>query len=420
MPERRNLKQGRHPSQPQRGRWRSAFIWVALAIVSIFSTAASPAWAEDGAGKLVVYDYRQAGDDNRVRVIVHFDRKPEVAWFLLRAPHRLVIDLPETEFGIDEKATAPAGLVTRVRYGRMEPGRSRMIFTMTGPFAVEDLSVLRNESSPGWRLIVDIASASEEAFEAAMRERIAAASPEAGSASEDAGAPRKNHRFTVAIDAGHGGIDGGARGVSGTEEKTITLAFALELRKKLEDTGKYDVVLTRSQDVFLRLDERVRIAREAGADLLISIHADAIRLPNFRGATVYTLSERASDAEAAATAARENLSDQIAGLVVEDEKDEVTDILIDLIRRETHAFSIHFARTLLDELRGKVLLVGNPLRSAGFIVLKAPDVPSVLIELGYLSSAKDESELRDAAWRAKAADSIVKAIGRFAAAKAGG
>jgi len=368
---------------------------------------------------LVAYEYMMAGDENRARIVLNFDREPEVNWFLLRAPHRLVIDLPETEFGIDEKETEPRGLISRVRYGRMAAGHSRMIYTMPGPFKVEDVSVLKNESSPGYRLIVDVVSASESAFEAAMRERITAA-PDAGTAKETEKEKPADDRFTIALDAGHGGIDGGARGVSGTFEKSITLTFAEELKKKLEETGKYNVVLTRSDDVFLRLDERVRIARESEADLLISIHADAISLRDFRGATIYTLSDRASDAEAAATAARENLSDEIAGLTTEDEQDHVTDILFDLIRRETHAFAIHFARTLLDELGETVHLVGNPLRSAGFLVLKAPDVPSVLVELGYLSNPEDEKQMNDPAWRAKAVDSVLQAINIFAASRAGG
>lgn len=368
---------------------------------------------------LVAYEYTIAGDENRVRIVLNFDREPKVSWFLLRAPHRLVVDLPETEFSIEEQEAEPRGLISRVRYGRMTQGHSRMIYTMPGPFKVEEVSVLKNESSPGHRLIVDIVSASESAFEAAMRERLNIA-PEAGTATNAPARKPKEDRFTIALDPGHGGIDGGARGVSGAFEKTITLSFAKELKDRLEETGKYNVVLTRSEDVFLRLDERVRIARENEADLLISIHADAISMRNFRGATIYTLSDRASDAEAAATAARENLSDEIAGLTVEEEQDHVTDILFDLIRRETHAFSIHFARTLLDELSDTVHLVGNPLRSAGFLVLKAPDVPSVLVELGYLSNAEDEKQMQDPAWRAKAVESIFDAINIFAAARAGG
>ena len=153
--------------------------------------------------------------------------------------------------------------------------------------------------------------------------------------------------------------------------------------------------MTREKDEFLRLDDRVRIAREHEADLFISIHADTIRLKGIRGATVYTVSEKASDAEAQALADRENLSDQLAGIEIEEENHEVADILIDLIRRETHSFSMRFARSLVGELSTTVGLINNPHRFAGFKVLKAPDVPSVLLELGYLSNAKDEEQLQE-------------------------
>src|SRR5690606_37485227 len=162
--------------------------------------------------------------------------------------------------------------------------------------------------------------------------------------------------------------------------------FALELKKKLEQDGRFAVHLTRDRDIFLRLDERVRIARQHGADLFLSLHADTIRYKSIRGATVYTVSDQASDAEAAAVAARENLSDELAGMAIEDGNHEVTDILMDLVRRETHTFSMRFANVLVGELSDDIALIKNPHRYAGFRVLKAPDVPSVLLELGYLSN----------------------------------
>ena len=178
--------------------------------------------------------------------------------------------------------------------------------------------------------------------------------------------------------------------------------------------GRYNVFMTREKDEFLRLDDRVRIAREHDADLFLSIHADTIRLKGIRGATVYTVSDRASDAEAQALADRENLSDQLAGIEIEEKDHEVADILVDLIKRETHSFSMRFARSLVGELKTTVSLINNPHRFAGFKVLKAPDVPSVLLELGYLSNAKDEEQLKNAEWRSKAAASISKAIEIFA------
>ena len=177
--------------------------------------------------------------------------------------------------------------------------------------------------------------------------------------------------------------------------------------------------MTRDGDEFLRLDDRVRIARERGADLLVSIHADTISVKGLRGATVYTVSDKASDPEAEALAIRENLADQVAGIDMHDTDTEVADILVDLIRRETHSFSIRFARTLVGELSNSVGVINNPHRFAGFKVLKAPDVPSVLVELGYLSNPKDEQLLQDVGWRRKAAESIAKAVADFAGVRAG-
>lgn len=364
---------------------------------------------------LKAHDYKMAGDQQYTRIVVHFDRAPDFRWFLLRDPNRLVIDMPATEFTFDPLELEPRGLVAGVQYGAVDAQRARLLFNAKGPFSVEKAEVMKNETSDGFRLIIEMRASSVEDFDKALRASMTP--PDLGSDKGDKGeAVAMKDRFTVALDAGHGGADGGARGVNGTVEKQITLLFSLELKKKLEETGRYRVVLTREDDRFLRLDERVRIAREKGADLFVSVHADAIAIRSVRGATVYTVSDKASDAEAAATAARENLSDEIAGKVPEEEQDEVEDILVDLIRRETHAFSIRFARTLIGELSSTVQMVKNPHRYAGFRVLRAPDIPSVLLELGYLSNPKDEAQLRDPAWREKTMSAIIDAISYFAKA----
>jgi N-acetylmuramoyl-L-alanine amidase len=369
---------------------------------------------------LEAHDYKMAGDAARMRIVLNFDKEPEPKWFLLRGPHRLVIDLPETKFSVDAKELKAHGLVKGVRYGRLGEGESRLILTSKAPFTVERLDVLQNEDSSGYRLVADLVAASERQFEEALSIQSQTTgstetTPKADRISQ--AVARANKRFSIVLDPGHGGIDGGAEGLNGTVEKSITLAFALELRAKLAESGNYDVYMTREKDDFLRLDERVRIARQHEADLFISIHADTIRLKGIRGATVYTVADKASDAEAQALADRENLSDQLAGIKIEDENHEVADILIELIKRETHGFSLNFARTLLSELSDTIGLINNPHRYAGFRVLKAPDVPSVLLELGYLSNPEDEEQLRDANWRGKAAQSIADAVAAFAAAK---
>jgi N-acetylmuramoyl-L-alanine amidase len=368
--------------------------------------------------------FMMAGDATRMRIVLHFDREPLTRWFLLRAPHRLVIDLPETVFAVDPQALQPRGLVSEVRYGHLEAGRSRLIVGGKGPFSIETLDILKNETSPGYRVVVDMVAASEVQFEAALSiqaDKTGSTAAPKGDRLGAAGEPAAK-KFTIAIDPGHGGIDGGANGTTGTVEKDVTLAFGLELKARLEKNPGYSIVMTREKDEFLRLDDRVRIARQADADLFISVHADTIRVRGVKGATVYTVSDRASDEAAHALAERENLADQMAGVDVREENRDVADILTDLIRRETHTFSIRFARSLVGELSSKIEMINNPHRSAGFRVLRAPDVPSVLVELGYLSDAGDEERLNDPEWRKKAVESIGAAVDGFAGerAKVGG
>lgn len=391
------------------------FIWVALlAIATCAPAAADPPLKASG--------FKLAGDATAVRIVLNFDSALEPRWFLLRGPHRLVIDLPRTDFRIEPKSLKARGLVRNVRYGALNEGSSRLILTSKGPFAVDKIEVIADEKGEGFRLVAEISATSDRAFDQALADQAVttgatAAAGKEGRVGKATTGPAR--RFAVVIDAGHGGIDGGAHGVNGTIEKDVTLTFAGELREKLAALGKYDVFMTRETDVFLPLDERVRIARQHEADLFISIHADTISRKGIRGATVYTVSDKASDAEAQATADRENLSDALAGIDIKQENQEVADILVDLIRRETHTYSVRFARSLVEEMSPVVEFINNPHRSAGFKVLKAPDVPSVLVELGYLSNVKDEALLLDPQWRAKTVDRITSAIDLFAAAKTG-
>ncbi|TPN21558.1 N-acetylmuramoyl-L-alanine amidase [Mesorhizobium sp. B2-3-3] len=392
-----------------------------LLLMAIFFGCSSVANAADA--PLVAKGYKMAGDATKMRIVMDFDREPDIKWFLLRGPNRLVIDLANSRLAIDAKDLKPRGLVKGVRLGEIGDGVSRLILTGRGPFAVDKLDVLKNEDGSGYRIAIDMSAASEREFDTALANQAlttgSTVSTDKGGRVGTGPVSNPGHRFTVVIDPGHGGIDGGAEGLNGTIEKNVTLAFATELRDKLAAIGKYDVFMTRDTDEYLRLDDRVRIARQHEADLLISIHADTISVKGIRGATVYTVSDKASDPQAQALADRENLSDQFAGMVIKDDNKEVTDILIDLIRRETHTFSMSFAHTLVGELSTSVGLINNPQRSAGFKVLKAPDVPSVLVELGYLSNAKDEAQLLNAEWRGKAAQSITNAVALFASARAG-
>ena len=220
----------------------------------------------------------------------------------------------------------------------------------------------------------------------------------------------------MVIDPGHGGVDNGTRSGEQTE-KDLVLAFGLALRDRLEKSGKYRVVMTRTDDTFIPLDDRVRIGRTQGAALFVSIHADYLARGegDAKGATIYTVSDKATDAEAERLAESENRADAIGGVNLAQEPTEVADILIDLAQRETRTFSNRFARLLMGEMKNVTRMHKHPLKSAGFRVLKAPDVPSVLVELGYVSNKGDLEHLVSDRWRTKTANSMAQAIDAFLA-----
>jgi N-acetylmuramoyl-L-alanine amidase len=374
-----------------------------------------------GEAKPSVLDVRLGLHPDMTRVVLDLSAAPEYRIFSLPDPYRVVIDMTEVDWRLSAGEPPDGrGLVAALRYGLFAVGTSRLVLDVTGPVRVRNAMVLPAAGEKPVRLVVDLEAVPESEFLRQSRGAPLVSTPMMASLTPAfVPPPRKptldmtNTKPVVVIDAGHGGVDPGAIGVTGATEKEITLAMARELKRQLEETGRYKAVLTRDSDIFIRLRDRVAIAREAGADLFISLHADSHGSRDLRGASVYTLSETASDAEAAALAMKENKADLIAGIDLSSENEIVTNILIDLAQRETKNLSAHFAAMLVNELERETRLLRNTHRFAGFAVLKAPDVPSVLVELGYLSNPKDEAQLRSAAHRAKLAGSLARAVDRY-------
>ncbi|MGC1841289.1 MAG: N-acetylmuramoyl-L-alanine amidase, partial [Pseudolabrys sp.] len=373
--------------------------------------------APSGGSQSVATDIRIGGDDKQTRFVVDLSRKIDITAFMLADPYRVVVDLPRTTFKLPANTGERArGLVKAFRYGLIMQGGSRIVLDTKAPVRLEKAFVIDAAEGQPARLVLDLVATDRASF---MRNiTLANRSAQQSASARPSDAPPKvegDARPLIVIDPGHGGIDNGAKGTGGELEKDVVLAFALTLREKLEAQGKYRVAMTRSEDEFIALGERVRFARSRNAALFVSVHADALpkREGLAEGATVYTLSENASDAEAARLAETENKADVIAGVDLTAEPDDVANILVDLAQRETKTFSMQFARTVVEELKSAARLHKHPLKSAGFKVLLAPDVPSVLVELGYMSTKDDLKQLTSANWRARTAQALAQAVDAY-------
>jgi N-acetylmuramoyl-L-alanine amidase len=373
----------------------------------------------------VASDARLAGDAKQTRFVLDLDKAIQFRAFALADPYRVVVDIPQVSFQLPAGAgIAGRGLIKAFRYGLVMPGGSRIVFDLTGPAKVAKAYVLEASNGQPPRLVLELEEVDRTTF---VQSLAADSRPELRPAIADATAaipmapavaPKPatplDSRPVVVIDPGHGGLDNGTQ--SGTEiEKTLVLGFGLALRDRIEKSGKYRVVMTRTDDTFIPLADRVRIARNQSAALFVSIHADALprHEGDAQGATIYTLSDRGSDAEAERLAEAENKADAIGGVNLTEEPTEVADILIDLAQRETRTFSNRFARLLMGEMKTTARMHKNPLKSAAFKVLKAPDIPSVLVELGYVSNKTDMENLLSDNWRSRTAGSMAQAIDAF-------
>lgn len=338
-----------------------------------------------------------------------------VPWrvFTLDEPRRLVADFREVDWGA--ATSLPVGENNRigaVRFGQFQPGWSRMVVDLKAPLGLEGAEMRIDDTNGSAVLDISLALVSDEEFSADT------GSPETpgwwvSSAAEVAKARMRqsgSERLTVVLDPGHGGIDPGAIHGDAVEKK-LMLSMARELKDALLRTGRVNVILTRDDDSFVPLETRVAIARHAEANLFVSLHADALSDGIAHGATVYTFSETASDEASAALAERHDRSDLLAGVDLHGQDDTIAGILMDLAWLENQPRSDAIANAIVLALDQEgIVLHKVPRRAAGFSVLKAPDIPSVLIEVGYLSSVRDRERVTDPAWRARVAESIATAV----------
>ncbi|MBI4967652.1 MAG: N-acetylmuramoyl-L-alanine amidase [Rhodospirillales bacterium] len=401
---------------------KSLKLLVSIFAALILGLLAAPAFAKPAAQGLRVAEHEQ-----RTRLVLDLSAKAAFATTVQADPPKVVVDFGDIDWAVPPAAfRRPTGLIRKVQF---EPP-ARLILETARPAQVSKVFLIEPNEQFGWRFVIDLVAADASPPPPAASPAAKAKSaptqaaptqtppPPAAAKTAPAPAPLTDRKPpakkpVIAIDPGHGGADPGAIGASGAYEKNITLAMARDLKDKLEAQGRYTVVLTRDRDVFLRLRERSAKARAAGADLFISLHADALPNPAIQGLSVYTLSETASDSEAQLLAEKENKADLIAGIDLSHEAPEVANILIDLAQRETMNLSAVFAAGAVEELGRQVRLLSNSHRFAGFAVLKAPDVPSVLIEMGYLSNAQEERLLRGHDYRAKLATGLARAIDRY-------
>jgi N-acetylmuramoyl-L-alanine amidase len=369
----------------------------------------------------VATDARLGGDESQTRFVMDFSRKIDMRVFTLADPYRVVIDIPQVTFELPPKAgESGRGLIKAFRFGLVMQGGSRVVFDLSKPVRIQKAFIVDSSEGAPARLVLELTATDRENFlrhvaaENASRTDL----PRASGPAANSGDPRP----LVVLDPGHGGLDTGTKGPHGEQEKDIVLDFAQRLRDRIEKAGKYRVLMTRTDDTFVPLGDRVRMARDAGAALFVSIHADS--LPHgegdAQGASIYTLSETATDSEAAKLADEENHADVIAGVDLKSEPADVAGILLDLAERETKSYSLQLAHKLVVEMKTATRLHKTPLKSAGFRVLRAPDVPSVLVELGYVSNREDLQSLLSDTWRNRTSESIAVAIdGYFATHTAG-
>jgi N-acetylmuramoyl-L-alanine amidase len=367
---------------------------------------------------------RVTSTPERARLVLDLGAETAFATLSLDEPQRIAIDVRVG--GLDAAVVGETvgegdGLVGSFTVSQVAPDRVRTVLNLSGPAQVQQAYVLEAFDDQPARLVVDLVESEADAFAAAVVADLArgpgTSSEIAAQGSTEPGQSNiaASTRPLVVIDPGHGGIDSGAEAAGGIREKDIVLAFSLELQRILVESGRFDVALTREDDSYLLLEERVALARQNRADMFVSIHADSFGQSEIRGASLYLRDERATDVLDEVLADGENRVDIIAGFAVPQGAlaPQVVDILVDLMRREMRIQSFMAAQAIVEALEPSIELRRFPVRQADFFVLQAPDVPSVLVELGFLSNPSDVANLQESEWRRRSAEAIARGIASY-------
>ena len=392
---------------------------IAFFCIGLFTSTAEAA--------VSVNDFRIGNQSDGVRVVFDMNQSVNYRVFLLDNPKRLVIDLDNTS--INKVFTGTSNqIISKARVGKLDGNNKRVVLELARPVTIKKAFMLQPQSGKPWRFVVDAKLATAQEFKNSIGSKKIVTNdtkfvPQEnknedswfsfGSQDNNTSGKAAKRKRIIVLDPGHGGKDPGAIGAHGkTFEKNITLAMGKELQEILRRRG-YTVYLTRSTDIFIPLRQRIKIAQKYKADLFMSLHADSAQNRSATGLSVYTLSDKASDAEAAALAERENKADIIGGVDLGGNTKEVNDILISLSQTDSRNKSSKYATYLVKEMAKSVKLVKNTHRFAGFAVLKAPDMPSALLEMGYLSNKTEEANLKTPAYRKKLANSAAAAIDKY-------
>jgi len=397
---------------------------IARILMMIFVLLAGAAQAQDMSA-LARLDVSRSfiRDEGRggLAIDLHLTQAVPYRVFTLDEPRRLVVDFREVDWGgVTAAELVQGSQVSGARFGLFRPGWSRMVVDLAGPLVVKTATMVTdpNEGNATVQLRLKASDAVDFSARAGAPETVLWGLPKIAKVTRPVARQTGGGALVVVLDPGHGGIDPGAQ-TGGESEADLMLAFARQIKEVLTRAGGFNVVLTRNEDIFVPLEARISIARAAGADVFISLHADTLSEGRAAGATVYTLSETASDEASEKLAERHDRNDLLAGVDLAGQDDVVARVLMDMARVETAPRAGQLADQLVIGLKGAIgRMHKHPRQSASFSVLKAADIPSVLIEIGFLSNPVDLENLSTPEWRAKAAAGIRTALVEWAATDA--